>query len=248
MIPQRFSFKNTVKRAICQSMPAQQLYTIKLLSKQMLSRDIMELRFEKPPSFTFVPGQFVRFVIPSAELSVFRPFSISSMPSNEYLEFCAKILPDGKASNYFVALTTGDTISISQPQGVFVCQPEPAYTTMFIATGAGVAPIMSMIQHHVSVSTKKIQLLFGVRTPEDVFWTDRLDELSASYPNFTFQLTLSRPSDSWHGLHGRVSDHVTHLSAQSEYYICGSAPMVKDVRSLLLANGVGSRAIHFEIF
>lgn len=215
----------------------------------MISRDIMELRFERPAGFNFLAGQFVRFMVPSEGASVFRPYSLSSAPQQaDYLEFCAKILPDGKASKYFLILNEGDSVSISQAQGVFVCQPRHVARKMFIGTGAGVAPIMSMIAGQLSVSTEKIELLFGVRNPQDVFWTDRLDELAMSYSNFKYQLTLSRPHDSWKGLRGRVSDHLTHISFSAEYYICGSVAMVKDVRSLLIIKGVDTKSIHCEIF
>ena len=128
-------------------MSEQQLHTSKLLAKKMISRDIMELRFEKPEGFSFNAGQFVQFAVPQEGGPVYRQYSISSIPAEEnHLEFCAKILPEGKASKYFLILNEGDSVSISQAKGVFVCQPHHRKRKMFIATGAGAAPIMSMIE------------------------------------------------------------------------------------------------------
>jgi ferredoxin-NADP reductase len=224
-------------------------HQIKLVHKKMLSRDIMELRFERPSGFSFVAGQFVRFQISMSGEMVSRPYSISSSPVEEYLEFCVKIIPGGKASYYFSQIESGTSALVSAPQGVFICKPEHQPTKMFIATGAGVAPIMSMIEERLENATgENLRLLFGVREVEDVFWAERLDELKASYSNFKYQLTLSRPNDEWKGLRGRVSEHLTHASLDAEYYICGSVEMVKDVRGLLLEKGVGPKTVHFEIF
>lgn len=215
----------------------------------MLSRDIMELRFERPSGFSFLAGQFVRFEVPALEGEILRPYSISSAPSKPYLEFCVKILPNGKASQYFSILEEGGSAVIGRAQGVFICRPEHELNKMFIATGAGVAPVMSMIEERLeNVTEENFRLLFGVREVEDIFWTDRLDELQGSYENFKYQLTLSRPSDDWAGLRGRVSEHLTHAQLDAEYYICGSVEMVKDVRGLLLNKGIEPKRVHLEIF
>ncbi len=243
-------------------MPEQKFHTIKLLRKQMISRDIMELWFERPAGFRFNAGQFVRFEVPTPEGPVLRLYSISSTPSDDYLEFCAKIIPQGKASTWFSQLTESHEVKISSPQGVFVCRPEHAVSKMFVATGAGIAPIISMIEDRLQNSLGAIKLLFGIRTPADIFWQERLAKLQTQFPNFYFQLTVSRPDETWSGLSGRVTNHLKssefrvqsselgtkNSELRTEYYICGSVEMVKDVRSLLLAKRVDTHHIHFEIF
>ena len=230
-------------------MSNQQFHSIKLLHKKMVSRDLMELRFEKPAGFRFSAGQFVQFQLPHAGGVVLRPFSISAPPHEDYLEFCAKILPDGKASIYFSALASGAAAQVTPADGVFVCSPEHSPTKRFIATGAGLAPIISMIEDQLfKEGGGSVDLLFGVRAPEDIFWIARLDELRAGYARFKFQLTLSRPADLWQGLRGRVSDHLTHVDSLAEYYICGSQEMVADARSLLTIKGLNTKSVHWEIF
>ncbi len=219
----------------------------------MLSRDIMELRFERPEGFSFFAGQFVQFQVPALGGEVLRPYSVSSTPADNYLEFCLKVLPDGKASQYFVQLGIGERAYISDAKGVFICHSEHQSSKMFIATGAGLAPIISMIEDRLSRSPDKLKLLFGVRTSEDIFWTDRLNELMGNYKNLNYQLTLSQPTDDWQGFRGRVSEHLVSLFPAAynllpEFYICGSAPMVKDVRALLLKQKMNTKSIHWEIF
>ncbi|HLD61000.1 MAG TPA: FAD-binding oxidoreductase [Patescibacteria group bacterium] len=257
-------------------MPEQQFFSVKLISKTMISRDIMELHFEKPVGFSFIPGQFVQFQVPQPEGVLLRSYSVSSHPAEVDLEFCAKMLPEGKASALFSRLEAGESVQITAAKGVFGCRADHSPKKVFIATGAGIAPIMSMMKEQLeiatmpavvlvtadargtstvqpqsfqSVSTNTNTLLFGIRTPEDSFWKERLEQLAGEYPQFSFHVTSSRPAEPWNGLRGRVTAHLPqYIIADAEYYICGSVEMVKDVRTLLMNNGVNTKNIHFEIF
>ncbi len=224
-------------------------FNITLLSKKFLTRDILILRFAQPKNFSFTPGQFIQFLVPTEGQTLLRPYSLSSLSTDPFLEFCAKILPQGVASTYFLGLTEGDRATIQGPRGTFVCLPDSSQN-YFVATGAGIAPIMAIIRHLLEIEKKQepLILLFGCRYAEDIFWIDRLDELQKKFPHFAYTLTLSRPSPDWQGVKGRVSEHLNDISLSSEYYLCGSADMVKDTRTLLINKGVPPRNIHFEIF
>lgn len=226
-------------------------YSATLLQKTYLTRDILELRFAKPTGFTFQAGQFVQWVVPDRDGQVLRPFSLSSTPADNYIEFLVKILPDGRASRYAVNLAVNDTLQFGQPNGRFVIS-EPETDHYFIATGAGLAPIMGMMRDELQnkKTDGEVRLLFGVRSDEDIFWHDRLEELKLQFSNFNFQISLSqpKPNNGWGGLRGRVTEHVLHHLVNHHFYLCGNAAMVKDVRQLLLVNGIGANQIYFEIF
>lgn len=207
-----------------------------------------ELRFEKPADFTFHPGQFIQFFFDQDGKEVPRSYSISSTPADDELEFLVKILENGLASQHFLELQVGDSLPMSDPQGRFLCNPE-ATDQYFIATGSGMAPVMAMITNELRGKEVKhpLHLLFGVRSQKDIFWIDRLEEL-AKDDRFTFQLTLSQPDDGWDGLAGRVTMHTDDLPAEAHYYLCGSAPMVMEMRKILLTKGCEASHMHFEIF
>ena len=132
-------------------MPAQQFYPVKLISKQTIARDILELRFERPGGFIFLGGQFVQFQIPEGEKFVLRSYSISSSPEKEYLEFCVKILSNGKASVFFDKMELSETVMMSLAKGHFVCKEGDSPHKIFIATGTGLAPVISMIERISSI-------------------------------------------------------------------------------------------------
>jgi ferredoxin-NADP reductase len=228
-------------------MPEQVFHTIRLLTKKTIARDVIELRFTKPEGFLFAPGQFVQCRIPDGDKQVLRSYSISSTPDKEYLELCVKVLPEGKASAFFDALAIGGEAFVSSAKGMFVIKPEHQSKKYFVATGTGLAPIMSMVEALPHDVTQKNELLFGVRHQADVFWVDRLAQVVKNNPSFTFQLTLSQPDEPFDTLRGRVTEHV-FADIAGEYYICGNVEMVKEVRAILLEKGVPAKALHFEIF
>lgn len=226
-------------------------YSVKLLEKQELATNVFQLRFVKPEGFSYDPGQFVQFLIPNGEKQTPRSYSISSIPGDEYLEFCIKFHDGGLASEYFRSMKSGHDIDMRGPLGRFVID-ENAAEHYFIATGVGIAPMMGMLR--TLIEEKKvshpIRLLFGVRSESDLFWTKKFDELKQKHSLFDYAITLSQPTqpDEWEGLEGRVTEHILHNIGTHKFYLCGSAEMVKDVRTLLLENGVEAKDVHFEIF
>lgn len=225
-------------------------YSVTLLQKEQLTADVWSLRFTRPEGFEYKAGQFVQFLVPDEEKPVWRAYSLCSIPSDAHLEFCVKLLPDGKASGMFAKMNIGEALTIRGPRGHFA--NENGHDLFFVATGVGIAPIYGIIRDELErkQSDRPIQLLFGVRYHEDIFWTERLELLKDAHSNFAFSVTLSQPKPdlSWSGLNGRVTDHILHHLTYEEYFLCGSAAMVKDVRQLLLENGKDKQQIHFEIF
>lgn len=239
-------------------MPISKTFTIQLLAKKMLTADIMELRFTKPTDFTFIPGQFVQVHIPERDgTTVLRSYSIASSSTENYLEFCLKILPTGKGSNFFSKLNIMETVVVNDSKGVFIIGEHIHNNIFFIATGTGLAPIMSIISSGFttsetkptpSITSAKRHLLFGVRSEQDLFWVDRLDKAREQSKAFSHTVTLSQPSSKWLGLKGRVTEHLPTIITDTVFYLCGSLPMIKEVRAYLVAKGVTVKNIHLEIF
>lgn len=224
-------------------------YIATLSKKIQLTPDMLELHFTRPADFDYTAGQFIQVQVPDGTQFTYRSYSLASTPKDELLELCVKLVPDGKGSTYFKDLTVGSPITIRGPLGHFVCTEE-AKAHFFIATGAGIAPIIGMIRDEIENKhiKKGIHLLFGLRYEDDIFWLDRLDKLASEHEHFSYRLTLSRPKEVWSGLKGRVTEHLVEHPADHDFYLCGSMDMVKDVRTLLLKNGVSAKKVRMEIF
>ena len=232
--------------------PLTMSYIATLKQKTYLTPDILELHFEKPADFIYQAGQFVQWTVPDGTSGrILRPFSLSSAPADDELEFLLKVLPDGRASTYAANLRIGDNLRLEEPKGKFIIETAKPHL-YFIATGAGLAPIMAMMRDELQnkKTDAEVRLLFGVRSEDDIFWADRLESLRSRYTNFSYTITLSqpKPNNGWSGLRGRVTDHVLHHLVNHQFFLCGNAAMVKDMRQLLIGNGIEAAQIHFEIF
>lgn len=227
------------------------MHTITILERTEIADHMITLKTTKPDTFDFISGQFVQFMIPTEDGSIKpRSYSIASIPSDDHLLFLIKILPEGLASDYFrTDSCIGTTHTISEPRGRFIVN-DTAASHLFVATGSGMAPVMAMLRNELETkqSSKEMILYFGVRHATDLFWQSELAALSIDYSNFTYHTTLSKPDKDWDGLRGRITDHIESHHSVHHTYLCGSAPMVIEVRKLLLSHGADTKQIHFEIF
>lgn len=226
-----------------------QQFALRLQEKKTIADSVLELVFEKLESFDFKAGQFVQFLIPGSEKATPRSYSLATAPADKTLKFCIKLLENGVASTFFSSMNVDDVVEVKGPLGRFVAR-DGFSKLNFVATGAGLAPIMGIIRDELEYkkTSVPINLVFGLRHEKDIFWTDRLDALTKKHSNFSYLLCVSRPSETWTGAAGRVVNFLREIDATADYYMCGSAAMVMDVRTLLNQNGLKSEQIHFEIF
>ena len=177
-------------------MAEQTFHKLKFLAKKEIAASVVELRFEKPADFKQLAGQFIQFQIPVVAGSILRSYSISSPPSADYLEFCIKVVAGGKGSEYLSKLQAGDLVSAGQARGLFSCKDDIP-SKYFVATGVGIAPIVAMVEN--CREGEIVDLLFGVRNEEDLFWQERLEAIKLKNTKFSRRVTLSRGSEGWNG-------------------------------------------------
>jgi len=222
-----------------------------------LNLTVAEVRFFVRERFEFRPGQYVIFQIPTpggGEV-IRRSYSISTPPSDaRHFEICVRSVAGGHGSNWVHRLRPGKVVQFEGPMGDFQLR-EGERDILMVATGTGMAPIKSMLLHLLDQrSDRRVRLFFGVRSVQDLFYTDLLRGLEAHYPSFSSVIAMSSPDPSaWAGPPRRVTDLVRELvtpeqALTTEAYLCGSRPMVEDVSAILRAKGMGPEHIHTEKF
>ena len=224
-----------------------QEFDAKVIAKKYLTKDVIEVSFSIPETFTFQAGQFVMLKMFQGEASKFKSYSILNPPSQKgKLDLCIKILEGGFASEAFKILKVGDTLLMRGIFGQFTFRKEsPSSEVWFIGTGTGVTPFYSMIKEYVpTMAHKKFRLIFGVRKKEDLFYNEEFQELQKRFPNFSYWPTLSQ--EEWEGYSGRVQKHLGEDLSDKDFYICGLKEMVLETQQYLLDKGVAAEHIHFE--
>ena len=222
-----------------------------ITKKISLTSDVFDFRIKTAALFDFKAGQYISIKIcDDPSKPCFRPYSIASSPHQTVtLNICLKVIPNGRASTWLNTLQPNTNLEFLGPIGNFLFQPNTK-TTLFIATGTGIAPLKSMIEDELSKDNKQnLHLIFGVRHIRDIFYKEFFEALAAKHPNFKFTLTLSQPEGPHEAQTGRVTDFLQNLAIDPENtsaYICGLKAMITDVTAILEEKGIPKTEIHFE--
>lgn len=231
------------------------------LSKKKLSPDVYEFSFLcKEPSFIdFLPGQYLIIIFEKEGKTIRKYYSISSARQEKNkIEFIVKILDQGLGSQYLMGLNEWDEVLFQGPAGLFYLRQDNN-PKIFVATGTGIAPIISMIKSHLGEVNCKIKLIWGLRNNIDIYYLDFLQDMAQKYDNFSFEIYLSREEqvDNTKNniFRGRVNIGIDRLLNDSqidknnlEFYVSGDRNIVDSIRSYLLEKGINAEEIKLEKF
>ncbi|HEY8169700.1 MAG TPA: FAD-binding oxidoreductase [Candidatus Limnocylindria bacterium] len=210
--------------------------------------------------FPFEPGQYATLGLMGTEGKLIqRPMSVSSSADDlsEY-EFFIRHVDSGGFTPLLWDIGVGDPINIKGPKGKFLLQDD-GRTALFIASGTGLAPFISMIETLIDRGqTRDVVLLHGVSHERDLAWRDRLSELEAAgeFP-VRYVGTVSRPAENpgWSGSSGRVEaivasqlDELDLTPDSTTIYLCGNPDMVSAVDEVALARGFPPEQIRKELY
>jgi len=184
-----------------------------------------------------------------------RAYSIVSSPvESDHLEFYLVLINSGSLTPRLFNLQPGDKLWLSPKIiGTFVLSRAPVNANLvFVATGTGIAPYVSMLRTILGpATTKKIALLHGVRASQDLGYKDEMLALERAHPNFTYVPVISRPqreAEPWKGRTGYVQ-HVWESGElkgnwgfapapeNTHVFLCGSPGMIESVVKLLEKDG-----------
>src|SRR6202012_860310 len=110
-----------------------------------------------------------------------RSYSVASASAPDYLELTVQRVTDGEVSSYLAEVAEpGDQFEVRGPiGGWFAWPPDDRGPLLLLAGGSGIVPLMSMIRTHEAVKSKSlVQLIYSVRTPDDVIYAAELSKLT----------------------------------------------------------------------
>ncbi|MBM4133226.1 MAG: hypothetical protein FJ245_05585 [Nitrospira sp.] len=224
-----------------------QLHHAQVDQVRNLTHDVREigLRLTDPAEIHFKAGQFVSFDVPHPKFPrpATRAYSIASPPSQKgRITLLLNLIPDGPGSTYLFGLKEGDETQFKGPAGSFYLKEDGQRDLLFVATGTGIAPFRSMLDHLLeSGFARSVTLYWGLRSQKDLYYQKEFEALAKQRPNFRFITTLSRPEPGWTGTTGRVTtlvadrvSSVTNLSV----YLCGNSGMIGEIYGLISQKGL----------
>ncbi len=210
-----------------------------------ITHDVVRLTTDKPYQFRYFPGQATEVSInkPGWDKKK-KPFTFTSIPENDYLEFTIKTYPSHNGvTNEILLLKTGDQLLLNDVFGSIGYRGEG----LFIAAGAGITPFISIFRYLKSkdqVGGNK--LIFGNKLKADIINEQEFKNLL----HHNFINVLSEEKSHLYEF-GFITEKLIIDNSSEElqyYYLCGPPPMMKTIEAHLDAMNVRTENIIKESF
>ncbi len=221
------------------------------------------VKFDGDPT-PFEPGQYMTIGVFVDGRIVQRPYSVASPPleagSSGY-EFYLRLVQGGTFTPVLWDLPVGHRMRMIGPKGKFLLEPGDDRTHVFISSGTGNAPFVSMMRQTLADGApRRAVFINGVSYVRDLGYRQILVdwETTGGYP-VTFHPTVSRPDDpanaGWDGLTGRAEAVVAPVfeklglrADDTIAYLCGNPDMIIAAEQTLLGLGLPETAVKKELY
>ncbi len=210
--------------------PKEPMIPARLSSRIDVAEGLAVITISLAQDFLFRPGQHATLWLTHHGKTIPRPYSIASSPSRpRELEFYLNLVAEGQMTpslwdpEVMKALDARDDrtrLAVTGPKGRFCLDSDDPRDLVFIASGTGLAPFMSMIRKlyedarpEVGTGPRRIYLVHGVSHSAHLGYRGELEGLAAaaygnpqSRPALIYLPTVSRPhlDPAWEGLKGRA--------------------------------------------
>ena len=240
-------------------------YNARLVRREDMTESLgyFWVRFDDEPT-PFEPGQYMTIGVMVDGKIVQRPYSVASPPftaGTDGYEFYVRSVMGGTFTPLLWKLPIGHKMRMIGPKGKFMLQPGDERTHIFISSGTGNAPFVSMMRQMLhDGTTRKVVFLNGVSYANELGYEDILEdwERTGEFP-VTFIPTVSRPNDpanaDWMGRTGRVEmilapvlEELGLTPANSVAYICGNPDMILAAEQTFLERGYPEDQVHKELY
>jgi 3-ketosteroid 9alpha-monooxygenase subunit B len=198
--------------------------------------------------FDYQAGQFLTLRIPASDDAVSRCYSLSSTPAtDEHLKVTVKRTAGGLASNWLCDhARAGMVLESLTPSGTFTISATGS-DLIFVAAGSGITPVMSMIRTALSVTGRRVTLIYANRDRESVIFDA---ELTALQSRCSDRLAITHWLESESGLptEAGLRALLVGTSPSDAAYLCGPTEFMNVATAALQAVGISAENIHREVF
>lgn len=208
-----------------------------------LAHNVYQYDLEKPEGFDFEPGQATEVAIAKEGWEQEkRPFTFTSLPGWERLQFTIKSYPDHDGVTEQLAhLLVGDQLIIEEPWGTIQYKGKGT----FIAGGAGMTPFIAILRDlERKGDLPGHRLFFANRSERDIFCANELDSMAGLDVVHILSDEQKAPYE-----HGRIDkdflrDRIDDFD--QKFYVCGPPEMVDDINDALKELGADADGLVFE--
>ena len=221
-------------------------HTLKIKNIQNVTHDVKSFTIEKPDGYDFEPGQATEVAIDKdGWREEKRPFTFTSLPEDDELEFTIKIYPEHDGVTEQIGkLEVGDAFLVDDAWGTIQYDGEG----VFIAGGAGVTPFIAILRDlNKNGEIGNNTLIFSNKTEKDIILQKEFEDILGN--QFINVITDEEPSGDHVFLDGFIDkEFLASLinDFDQPFYVCGPGPFNDAIMGYLKELGADPEALVFE--
>ncbi|WP_139751302.1 hybrid-cluster NAD(P)-dependent oxidoreductase [Aeromonas media] len=180
-----------------------------------------------------------------------RAYTLSSSPQDPFWQVTIKDV--GLVSHHLhQTLQLGDEIRVDGPFGDFNLAVLPCERPLLLSAGSGITPMWAMLRDELAKRPNAdIRFIHSARSPEDVIFASDLAALAEAHAGVRHALVLEQAPAAYPWV-GRLTpamlrELVPDLLAR-HVYLCGPAPYMAAVCTMLAELGLPAEQLHQESF
>ena len=180
-----------------------------------------------------------------------RAYTLSSSPQDPFWQVTIKDV--GLVSHHLhQSLQVGDEIRVDGPFGDFHLTALPCERPLLLSAGSGITPMWAMLRDELAKRPDAdIRFIHSARSPEDVIFASDLAALAEAHAGVRHALVLEQAPAAYPWV-GRLTPAMLRELAPDllarHVYLCGPAPYMAAVCTMLAELGLPAEQLHQESF
>jgi len=236
-----------------------------VIDVKRLTDTLLIFKTTRPQGYAFTPGQYARLGLEANGNMVWRAYSLTSAPTDDFLEFYSVLVPDGLFTTVLKNIRPGDKMWVERNLYGFmtISRFEDGEDLWMLSTGTGLGPFVSILRDTpVWNKFRRLIVVHGVRHVDELTYQEEMLALGRNPPSNPaapaqlqmIQSVTRDPSAAAGGtevtrLQGRITtlfesgalEQAAGLPVSietSRIMLCGNPQMIEDMRKLLHARGL----------
>lgn len=194
----------------------------RITSNKKIARDIFKMTIAGDTSAITAPGQFVNIKLDGLFLR--RPISVCDCVGDN-LTLIYKVV--GRGTEQMSRMAAGENLDLLTGLGNGYNTKKSGGSPLLVGGGVGVPP-MYMLCKKLVAEGKKVTVVLGFNSKDDVFYEDEFRALGADVHIST--------ADGTCGTKGFVTDVIKNLQ-YTFFYTCGPEPMFRAMHKMMKTHG-----------
>ena len=194
----------------------------KITSNEKIARDIFKMTLSGDTSAIIAPGQFVNIKLDGLFLR--RPISVCDCVGDNLMLIYKAV---GRGTEQMSRMKNGDELDLLTGLGNGYNTESSGDSPLLVGGGVGVPP-MYMLCKKLVAEGKKVTVVLGFNSKDDVFYEDEFKALGADVHIAT--------ADGTYGTKGFVTDVIKNLQ-YTFFYTCGPEPMFRAMHKIMKTPG-----------